>query len=149
MKKKITSVSPDTDLQTVWSLIFKKNIHGLPVIDKKNKLLGIISEEDLLGKIYPEYGEFFEDLNHPRLNVFESRIKKLKHLKAKQVMNKIVFTTDKDSSIFKALAKMLMLQVRQLPVINDRKVVIGIISKGDIFDFLLQSYLLNALNNNK
>ncbi len=147
MKKKAVCVSPDTNLVVVWKLIFKQNIHGLPVVDSKNKLLGIISEEDLLAKIYPEYGEFLEDLNNFHLDTLEGRLKKLKKLKAKHVMNKIVFTTNKEKNIFAALSKMFMLQVRQLPVIDEKKKVIGIIFRGDIFDFLLRNYLLNALKN--
>ncbi len=76
-----------------------------------------------------------------------TRLKKLKKLKAKHVMNKIVFTTNKEKNIFAALSKMFMLQVRQLPVIDEKKKVIGIIFRGDIFDFLLRNYLLNALKN--
>ncbi len=141
MKRKVIGVFPETPLQEVWGLIFKKGVHGLPVMDKESRLLGIISEEDLLAKIYPEYSELLEDLNHFNLSSLEKDVVKLKKLKAKDVMNRIVFTTDPEASIFKALSRMLMLQVRQLPVLDNKKRVIGIISKGDIFDQILRDYL--------
>ena len=56
-------------------------------------------------------------------------------------MNKVVYTTDPEAYILKTLARMLMLQVRQLPVINDQQEVIGIVSKGDIFNDILAAYL--------
>lgn len=143
MRKKVITVAPQTELETIWSLIFKKGIHALPVVDSKNKLLGIISEEDLLSKIYPEYSEIVSDLNHFDLANLEGQVKKLKKYTAFNVMNKTVFTTEPEASIFLALSRMLMLQVRQLPVLNKNRIVIGMISKGDLFDYIFRHYLLS------
>ena len=144
MKKKVLSVSPDTSLEEIWSLIFKKGIHALPVVDKKQILVGIISEEDLLSQIYPEYSEIIADINHFDVSSLENQFKKLRKLKAKNVMNKTVFTTEEEASIFLALSRMLMLQVRQLPVVNKKRQVIGLISKGDLFDYIFSRYLLSS-----
>ena len=141
MKKKVLSVNPESSLEEIWSLIFKKGIHALPVVDKKQKLLGIISEEDLLTQIYPEYSEIIADINHFDVSSLENQLKKMSKLTAKNVMNKTVFTTDGDVSIFLALSRMLMLQVRQLPVVDKNRQVIGMISKGDLFDYIFRRYL--------
>lgn len=143
MKRRVVGVSPDTPVTEVWSLIFKKGIHGLPVINKAKKLVGIISDEDLLTKVYPNYSELFLDINNLNLGTLESTVHKLKKMKAKDVMGKIVFTTDKEASIFLVLSRMIMLQVRQMPVIEKDKTVIGMISKGDIFDQIFKDYLRN------
>lgn len=144
MKKKVLSVTPETVLEEIWSLIFKKGIHALPVIDKQQKLLGIIAEEDLLTKIYPDYSEIIADINHFDLTSLENQVKKMRQLKAKDVMNKTVFTTEENVSIFLALSRMLMLQVRQLPVVNKKHQVIGMITKGDLFDYIFRRYLLSS-----
>lgn len=144
MKRKVLTVTLTTPLEEIWSLIFKKGIHALPVIDKKNKLLGIISEEDLLSKIYPEYGEIMNNMNNFDLSHLETEVKKLRKFTAKDVLNKTVFTTNQEASIFLALSRMLMLQVRQLPVVDDKNVVIGMISKGDLFDYIFRRYLLSS-----
>ena len=141
MHKKVLTVNLDTSLSDIWSLIFKKGIHALPVVDKKNKLLGIISEEDLLSKIYPEYTEIIADINHFDLSSLEGQVKKLKKFTAKDVLSKTVFTTKEEASIFLALSRMLMLQIRQLPVIGKDRTVIGMISKGDLFDYIFRHYL--------
>jgi CBS domain-containing protein len=141
MHKKVLTVNLDTPLNEIWSLIFKKGIHALPVVDKKNKLLGIISEEDLLSKIYPEYTEIIADINHFDLSSLEGQVKKLKKITAKDVLSKTVFTTKEDASIFLALSRMLMLQIRQLPVLSKDRTVIGMISKGDLFDYIFRHYL--------
>lgn len=140
MRKKVLTVTPATPIEEIWSLIFKKGIHALPVVDVKNKLLGIISEEDLLSKVYPEYSEIIGDLNNLDLDSVEGQVKKLKRFTAKELMSTTVFTTESEESIFLALSRMLMLQVRQLPVIDHHRVVIGMISKGDLFDYIFKYY---------
>ena len=144
MKRKVITVSPETPLEEIWSLIFKKGIHALPVVDKKNKLLGIISEEDLLSKIYPEYGEIMSNMNNFDLSSLEVEVKKLRKFTAKNVMNQTVFTCEPEVSIFLALSRMLMLQVRQLPVVDKKRTVIGMITKGDLFDYIFKRYLLSS-----
>jgi CBS-domain-containing membrane protein len=143
MKKKLISVYPEEPLTTVWKLIFSKGIHSLPVVDKSGKIKGIIAEEDLLARVYPQYSEIISDLDSFKIKSLEKDVKNIKKLKAKDVMNKIVFSTSPESSIFKALSRMLMLQVRQLPVIDDKNKIVGLISKGDIFDHIFRDYLLN------
>ena len=144
MKRKVITVSPETPLEEIWSLIFKKGIHALPVVDKKYKLLGIISEEDLLSKIYPEYGEIMSNMNNFDLSSLEVEVKKLRKFTAKNVMNQTVFTCEPEVSIFLALSRMLMLQVRQLPVVDKKRTVIGMITKGDLFDYIFKRYLLSS-----
>jgi len=141
MKYKVVTVVPTTAVEEVWSLIFKKGVHGLPVVNKKEQLIGIITEEDLLTRIYPEYSELITDINELNLKALEGSLKHLRKLKAKDVMSKTVFTTKKDASIFQALSRMLMLEVRQLPVIDEKKNIVGMISKGDLFDYIFQDYL--------
>ncbi len=143
MKKRVLNVYTNTSLAEIWGLIFKKGIHALPVIDKQHKLLGIISEEDLLSRVYPDYSELLIDIDHFDLSNLERRLKKLKKLTAKELMSKIVYTTQDDVSIFLALSKMLMLHVRQLPVVNKKNQVIGMITKGDLFDYIFRHYLFS------
>lgn len=141
MRRHVITVTPDTDIVSIWTLIFSKGIHALPVVDARNKLVGIISEEELLAKMYPDYSEFLEHVDTSKEDLLIDQIEKIKKARAKDLMNKVVYTTDPEAYILKTLARMLMLQVRQLPVVNDQQEVIGILSKGDIFNDILAAYL--------
>ncbi|MBI4999290.1 CBS domain-containing protein [Candidatus Gottesmanbacteria bacterium] len=148
MSRRVTTVSFSTSFAKCWELIFKKGIHGLPVVDNKKYLLGIIAEEDLLGRLYPSYKEFFNDITGSMdLEGMEEKIHELTRLKAEDIMNKKVFTTAPQVPILRALSLMIVHQVRQLPVIDKKKKVIGIISKGDIFDALFKKHLKRVLTN--
>jgi CBS domain-containing protein len=143
------TVTPNTAFSKVWELIFEKRISGIPVVDSKNLLLGIISEEDLIEKLYPSYEEFFFDPQLSRdFEAMEENIKKVSHLKAKYFMNKNVYTTSKDAPIMKAASSMLIYKVSCLPVIEKKdsnKIVVGIICKGDIFSELFKTRLAKAI----
>ena len=62
MSKKITLVKPDTSLRDLWKTIFVHRVNAVPVVDGKRKLVGIISKEDVLKLLYPNYEDMLEDL---------------------------------------------------------------------------------------
>jgi CBS domain-containing protein len=37
-----------------------------------------------------------------------------------------------------------MLHIRQLPVVNNKRQIVGMISKGDLFDYIFREYLLSS-----
>jgi len=142
MSKRVVSVSPKASFTELWKIIFKKGIHGLPVIDKNKILIGIIAEEDLLSKLYPSYQEYVDDFQSATdFEEMEKNIGELKKLRAQDVMNKSIHLTYPETAILQALSKMIIRQVRQLPVIDNEGKLIGIITKGDIFDYLFKNYL--------
>ena len=47
MTKNPVTVSPETTLERAAILMFDNKIGGLPVIDKENKLVGILTEQDV------------------------------------------------------------------------------------------------------
>lgn len=145
MSTKPITVTSDTSFAKVWELIFEKRISGVPVVDSKMKLLGIISEEDLIEKLYPSYEDFFFDPQLSRdFEAMEENAKLVSHLKAKDFMNKNVYTTTSNAPIMKAASSMLIHRVSCLPVVEERKnskILVGIICKGDIFGEIFKTKL--------
>lgn len=142
MSKSVTTVGPKCPIRDLWKAIFKKHIHAIPVVDQKKKLLGIVSEEDLLKPLYPDYQHFIEDfIDASNFNEMEEKIHDIATFTAQKVMSKKVIFTRADTPIMRALSRMIIRNVRQLPVVSHDDRVIGIISKGDIFDALFTRHL--------
>lgn len=137
------SVSPDNKFNNIWEIIFERRISGLPVVNKQNELLGIISEEDIIEKLYPSYEEYFFDPQYSRnFEQMEKNIARVSKLKAEDLMNTNVYTTRANAPMMKAASSMLIYKVNCLPVVEKRKgkdILIGIICKGDIFSQLFKS----------
>jgi len=143
MSVNVITVSPKASIRDLWTAIFKKGIHGIPVVDSKKKLLGIVAEEDLLKPLYPTYENLIEDfVSASDFEEMEGKIDELTKLKAEHVMSKKVIFTRPDTPIMRALSRMIARKVRQLPVISQDNVLIGMITKGDIFDVLFKKHFL-------
>ncbi len=139
MSSRVITTSPDTKVPQIWKLIFSKKIHGLPVVDKNKKLLGIISEEDILSRLYPDISEVVENFSTGFMpEDLDEKLAAIKHLTARDIMNRRVIYARPETLIMRALSRMIVRQVRQLPVLDDDDRVIGMISKGDIFDNLFK-----------
>ena len=137
MSTKVITVSTDTPLPEVWELLNKKHISGIPVIDEKRKLLGYVSKEDILLKMFPSAADL-ESLERDADEDIDDALEKLKKLKVEKVMSRRVLFTRSDSSIMRALSRMMVRKVRQLPVLDDEDHLVGMISKADIFKQLFR-----------
>jgi CBS domain-containing protein len=51
MTTNVVTVSPDTSVQEVAKILSERNISGVPVVDAENRLVGIVSEGDLLHRV--------------------------------------------------------------------------------------------------
>lgn len=143
MSKRVTLVHPDTSLRELWKTIFSRRVNALPVVDKKKKILGIISKEDMLKLLYPNYEDMLEDLftSHD-FESMEERIHDLNVKKARDIMCKRVVFTREDTPIMRALSRMIARRLNQLPVLSRKdETVVGMVTKGDIFRALFQKHL--------
>lgn len=141
MSTKAVCVTPDTPFKTIWKTIFVKRVHSLPVVDGKNKLVGLISREDLLKSLYPNYQQVMENLETEGDFVqMESHMEDMVNTKARDLMSKTVIFTRESTLIMRALSRMIVRKLAQLPVLDDNDKVVGVITKGDIFYSLFQNH---------
>lgn len=139
MTARVKSVTASTPYKSIWLTIFKSHTNAVPVVDKNGELLGLITRDDLLRALYPTYQEVFEEIETPEnLEAMEDRIKELGGVKASDIMQKKVIFTRDTTLVMRALSRMILRRVNQLPVLNQKDVVIGMVTKGDIFLSLFQ-----------
>jgi len=62
MRKKVIKVKIDTDIKKVAKIFYKYNFDVVPVVDKYNKIKGIITIKDALERIFPEIKEESEEI---------------------------------------------------------------------------------------
>ena len=142
MSRKIILIARDTPFSDLWEIIFKKRINAAPVVDKSKKLFGIITRDDMLRFLYPDYSEFIAEFSTLKdFEGMEEKIHDLLPLTAADMMCKKVIYTRTDTPIMRALSRMIVRNVNQLPVLDDNDKVVGIITKGDIFYALFRRHL--------
>lgn len=134
MSTDIVTITPDSSFQEIWKTIFTARCHMIPVVDKKNRLVGIVTRQDLLSRLYPKYQDVMDYLETPRdFEEMEGRLKELSHLSVRDVMKTFVIFARESTLVMRALSRMIVRHVDQLPIVNDDDELVGIITKGDIF----------------
>ena len=134
MNPHVVSVLPTTPLPKLWDIIAKKHLHALPIIDKNKKILGFIAKEDFLARLYPSYveGEEIPTESDSDIEII-TKLEKLKQMSAKDIMNTNIVFTRTDTNVMRALSLMIIRKVRQLPVLDEKDRVVGMLSKADVF----------------
>lgn len=141
MSKKVDSVSVSAKVGDVSRLIFVHKINGVPVT-KGKKVVGFITERDILAKFFPSLHEYIQDpVNTSNFEKMEKRISEIFDLTAEKIMSRHPVTVHQDEPLLKAQSLMLAHKIGRLPVVDNRGRLIGIISKGDIFKVLVGNRL--------
>lgn len=121
------TVREDTSLDDALRIMRENKVRRLPVLDKKGKLVGIVSEKDLL---------YASPSPATSLSVWEihSLIAKIK---VSELMTKKVITICEDCPIEEAARIMVDNKIGGLPVMRGDTVV-GIITETDLFKIFLE-----------
>jgi len=133
MTKEVKSISPDATAQEVLDLLGKLEISGLPVIDDKNKLVGMFTEKNILSHILPSYiekvGRFVYEEN-PKTT--KKKFAQLSKIKVSQLIRREVITTSEDTTLCEVARLMLTQKARRIPVVDKNGRVVGIVARADI-----------------
>ncbi len=123
------TVTEETSLPEALELMRKEKIRRLPVLDKHGKLVGIVTELDLL-RASPSPATTLSIYEIPYL---------LSKVKMRDIMTREVITVTEDTPIEEAARIMADNKIGGLPVMRDDKLV-GIITETDIFKLMLELF---------
>jgi acetoin utilization protein AcuB len=127
MSKPPITVRADIGVDEALSLMHSENVRRLPVVDKHGKMVGIVSELDLL-KVSPSPATTLSIYEIPYL---------LSRIKMKDVMTKDVISVTEDTTLEDAARVMADAKIGGVPVLRDDKLV-GIITETDLFKVFLE-----------
>lgn len=142
-KKNVVYERPESTLLDAAKFIFGRHHKGLPIVKgPKKKLVGFITEQDILSLLFPSIKDLIEDYVHERdFEIMEKNVKNILTKKIKDVMTKNVISIGVNEPILKAESLMKLKDIRRLPVVDGKGNLIGIITKGDIFRKLVSPKL--------
>lgn len=138
MQKSVISVTEDTPLKEAGRLIFSLGIAGIPVLSDK-KLIGIVTEEDMLANMHPTLHEVAQDVHARNFEEMEQNLALLLEKPVSDIMNTTPFSISGDISILQAQSIMKLHGFSRLPITDKKGNLIGIVSQGDIFRQLLKN----------
>lgn len=146
MTKKVISVHPETLFLEAVAIIFKYDFDGVPVVDKDNKLVGILTEYDFVVKgsmvHLPTLIKLFKKIPfHKKDKEFlDENLKEIFSLRVKDVMNNDPLIVYADTDVQEA-AKLFAEhhRVNPIPVVDRTNTLLGILSRYDIIKMYAHS----------
>jgi CBS domain-containing protein len=130
MSTSVVTVAPDLGYKQIVDLLVEFGVSAVPVVNGDRRVLGVVSEADLLHKV-----EFNGADVHARL--FERRRQRLAKGKAtgetaESLMTAPAVTITASATLTKAAQVMEHRNVKRLPVVDDNGNLVGIVSRRDV-----------------
>lgn len=131
MHRNLVSVTPEATLKEVANLLFKHKIPGMPVVNKSGRILGEVTEKELIkAAVSPEYRR--ERKTKKILpDPFETLVSQEEIITARDLMSKKFVTASELTPVTQLAYMMLDNNVRRVEIVRNGKLV-GIVLRSDI-----------------
>jgi CBS domain-containing protein len=123
MQTRMVAVTRQYSARDLSILIHSGTYSGVPVIEPGNRLVGMVSEFDVLKALVKG-----QDLTT---------------LKAEDIMTSQPVTVEETATAEIVIAQMIAHQIIRIPVVRDGR-LIGMISRTDLMNHLIDSHLINV-----
>ena len=143
MTTPVFSVRSDNTLAEVVQILAEKRISGLPVVDSENKLVGVISEKDIVD--YSSQLHSIRLINSsawisPHLDVsmiasYKKGFELLSQTTVEKVMTKKVVSAKENTPGEEIARLMKKKNVNRVPITDENGVLIGIITRSDLINY--------------
>jgi CBS domain-containing protein len=128
MSTHVIAVRQNASYKDMAAMLHEQRVSAFPVLDDHNKVIGVVSESDLLTK---------EALEGTVPGMAQSMMSQREHARASAVtaaelMTKPPVTIGPDASVTQAARLMYSRRVKRLPVTSDDGTLIGIVTRADV-----------------
>jgi CBS domain-containing protein len=128
MTTPVVAVRPATSFKELAALLRKYRVSGFPVLGDDQKVIGVVSEADLLAK-----EALSADRNGTITAIMRHKdLEKADGVTAGDLMTRNVVTVRPDDTVEHAARLMYTLQVKRLPVVDADGSLVGIVSRADL-----------------
>jgi CBS domain-containing protein len=137
MVKKVITIGRDASIGELSNLLVNSKISGVPVVDSSGKILGIVTEADIIIKDadlhFPRYFKLLDGIIYlESFRKFKNNLKKYLGSRVEDIMTDKVKTVEEDTPVGDIASMMINNNVNRIPVVDKDKKVIGIITRRDI-----------------
>jgi len=144
MTTSVVSVKPDQTLKEAVQLLAENKISGLPVVDSGNKVIGVISENDIVDyssnlhvvSLISSSSWISPHTDVSQMTSVKKGFEKLSETRVETVMSKKVVCVKKSTTGEEIARLMKKSKVNRLPVEDENGKLVGIITRGNLVNYL-------------
>ena len=142
MTTAVVTAKPETTVRELADILAKNKISGVPVVDDEGRVLGMVSEADIILQDadlhFPYYIQFLESVIYLQsVHKFEERFRKQIGSKVSEIMTEEVVSATPEATVREVATLMADRNVNRLPVTENGRLV-GIVTRGDIVRAIAQ-----------
>lgn len=139
MTAPVITVRPETPVREVSGLMLEHRISGLPVVDEDGKLVGIITESDLLQKASgPSPLQRLTFLKPEQAQELDEHLRRYQAKIASEMMTRPVVTAEEDTPLRELARLMADRRINRIPIVREGRVV-GIVTRHDVLKAFARS----------
>ena len=137
MTQLVVTVSPDARLDEAARLLREHHVSGLPVVAPPHRLVGLLSERDIVRSLHAATGvdsargllDLLLGSAPPKgESILEVCRRQLRNSRVAEAMSSRVVTVDRDAPLHEAARQMRLHGVKRLPVVDAQGGLVGIVS---------------------
>ncbi|MGB0757309.1 MAG: CBS domain-containing protein [Patescibacteria group bacterium] len=141
MTKTVITAKPDDRIKDIASLLYRRNLSGVPIIDDSNKVIGIVTEFDFINpdlEVHiPTYVDFLDSLEvDDTTNEMDEAVDRLKEATIDQIMTRDVKTVLETTDVKEVVKMITTYRINPIPVVDNQNTLIGIVSRADLIKIL-------------
>jgi len=133
MTEKLISVTPDTSLKETSARMAAHGISGVPVIDERNSVVGVISEKDFLFHMGEKKTRSTMEVITQCLSSKGCVAVSMHTGFAKDIMTSPALTVFDDTPVFEIASIFAEKNINRVPVLDQNDHLVGIVARADIF----------------
>ncbi len=142
MSRDVITVTGETTIAEVARLLTEHNISGLPVVDGDGRVVGVVSEGDLIYQDKKLHTPAFLEILGGIIYLEDPKrvgreLQKMTAFKVVEIMTTKVHTVRENTPVQDIATLMLERNVNRVPVLDDKGKLSGIVSRQDIIKSLL------------
>jgi CBS domain-containing protein len=151
MTTPVITVTVDTPLKRTAEILDENSFSGVPVVDEEDKLVGILSETDILRYTQQIIGQplrdphrvftksrevLYVDITHRGVEVIEL----VANTTVETLMTVELYTASEDTSLFEVARLMHEHNINRIPIVGEGNLLMGIVTRADIISALVNNW---------
>ncbi|WP_010530745.1 CBS domain-containing protein [Lentibacillus jeotgali] len=131
----VISVQEDIKIKDLLKTLVEHKIGGVPVVDENARLIGMISDGDVIRYLQPDGRTIYDAFSMVFITEKEGLRNKIEtsiEHHSSEIVKKNVYAVHPDDEIEEALSLLSRYHFKKIPVVDASNKVVGVVSRGDI-----------------
>ena len=138
MTREFSAVGEDTPIRDLVRLLYQSGSSGLPVVDHEQRVVGFISERDVIQAALPGYFDLLQSESFwPEVEQFSKKLREIAQDPVRAYMVHNVGKVNQDEDDLYVAELMIQKGFKLIPVVDHEGVLIGLVRRIDLLKGLL------------